>query len=144
MIDFSKPLEDMLFFRSPFDFVLVKFLDLLGDPPLFFVVDDLASPEGELILNKHPDGPCQDLGLQSFPFFGDVFHGGPLPVDPEALLTNDGSLIEVRGHKMGRHPHDFDPLIIGLDIGMGPGEGGEERGMDVDDAAFLSKAKIGG
>jgi len=45
---------------------------------------------------------------------------------------------------VGGDSYNFDSLVIGLPVGRGSGERGQERGMDIEDSVFPVPNKVGG
>ncbi len=78
-------------------------------------------------------------GLTAFDDAGERFVGADL----EDFLRDDGAFVEVGGDEMGRDPDDLDAALVGLAIGVGAGEGGEQRGVDVDNFIFPAPDEVG-
>ena len=56
-------------------------------------------------------------------------------IDSLDPLLDDGPLVEVDGDEMGCGTDEFDPAGMGLAVGAGPLEAGQERVVDVDASA---------
>src|SRR5450432_4310162 len=50
------------------------------------------------------------------------------------VLLDDGTLVELAGHEMRGRADDLHAARLGLVVGLGADEGGQERVVDVDDA----------
>ena len=74
----------------------------------------------------------QDFALQVAPLHRQVLDA-VLVGDLDGLLLDDRPVVEVLGDEMRRGADDLHPPRVGLVIGLGPGEGGKERVVDVDD-----------
>src|ERR1039457_3171211 len=74
---------------------------------------------------------------------GDDLLEGHLGANRKAILGDDGSLIEVHRHEVRGDANDLDALLIGLTVGLGPGETGQERGVDVDDLILETPDEVG-
>ena len=64
-------------------------------------------------------------------------------IDALDPLLDDGPLVEVDGNEMGRGADEFDPAGMGLAVGAGPLEAGQERVVDVDASARQLLAELG-
>ena len=51
----------------------------------------------------------------------------------ECALCDDPPAVERRIDPVDRHAEDLDPVVEGLPDGVLPAEGGQQRGMDIDD-----------
>ena len=56
--------------------------------------------------------------------------------DPRDVLLDDGPLVQVGRHVVGGGADEFHAALVGLGVGAGAFEGGEEGVVDVDDAAL--------
>jgi len=63
--------------------------------------------------------------------------------DDEGFLGDDRAFVEIGGDEVGGDADDFDATLVGLAIGVRAGEGGQERGVDVDDFVFPAPDEIG-
>jgi hypothetical protein len=62
--------------------------------------------------------------------------GGGVPViDADDVLLDDRALVQVFGHVVGRGADQLDATVLGLLVGTGADEGGQERVVDVDQRA---------
>jgi hypothetical protein len=46
--------------------------------------------------------------------------------ESEGVLAKDRTLVQVGGNEVCGHAYDFDSLVVGLAVGRGSGEGGEQ------------------
>lgn len=91
-------------------------------------------------VKKHPplghplDSSSQHLALHVGTFLDQIL-GAHAVVDPRNALLNDGALVEVGRDEVGRGPNDLYTAVVGLVVGLGALEGGQEAVVDVDDLA---------
>ena len=64
--------------------------------------------------------------------------------DAGGFLFDDRTFIEVRGDIVGRGADQLDAALMGLVIGLGPLERGQERMVDVDDPAIEAGRELVG
>jgi len=69
--------------------------------------------------------------------------GGMEMLHANDLLVDDGALVEDAGDVMAGGADELDASIIGAAVGICADEGGEERMMDIDDAALPCLADLG-
>ena len=62
--------------------------------------------------------------------------GGLGVVHPHHVLFNDGAFIKFCGHKVGRGADEFHTALMGLAIGVGTLEAGQERVVNVNNLTF--------
>ena len=65
-------------------------------------------------------------------------------VDPDHLLLDDRTLVEVGGHVVRGRSDQLHAAGVGLVVGLGALEAGQERVVDVDRAAFEGPAEVVG
>lgn len=68
--------------------------------------------------------------------------GGVMVENGHGLLADDGAGIHAGVHKMHGAAGDFHAVVERLFPGFEPGKGGQQRGMDIDDAPFKRAQKI--
>ena len=85
--------------------------------------------------------PRQHHLLQLAPLADQVGDGVAL-ADAHHVLLDDRPLVELRRHVVGGGADDLDAPLLGLVIGPGAGEGGEERVVDVDDPVCVSAHEL--
>ena len=87
-------------------------------------------------LRQHPALDVLPLGLQ---------HGHRVLVPgPRHVLLDDRPLIQVGGHVVGGRADQLDAAIVGLRVGARALEGGQERVVNIDDAALHGAADLVG
>jgi len=62
--------------------------------------------------------------------------------DGDGALEDDGSVVELVVDEMDRAAGHFDSVVEGLLLGFEAGEGGQQRGMNVEDAVAVSSDKF--
>lgn len=105
--------------------------------------DSLDAVDKDPPLGKQPDGSSQRDALDVGPL-GREPGGAHAVVDLDDGLLDDGALVEVGGGEVGGGADDLDAAVVGLVVGPGALEGGEEGVVDVDDAAGEGGAEGGG
>lgn len=88
------------------------------------------------------DGAEGAAGFEALAAFDDAGERF-VAADFEDFLRDDGAFVEVGGDEVGGDADDFDAAFVGLAVGVGAGEGGQERGVDVDDFIFPAPDEIG-
>jgi len=88
-------------------------------------------------LEVGPDGSGQHDALEVATRPDEVFDR-VLVGDPEDVLSDDGAVVEDLAGVVGRRPDDLDPPRVGLVVGAGAEEGGQERVVDVDDPVAVA------
>src|SRR2546422_9809261 len=73
---------------------------------------------------------------------GDNLLEPPFRPNVETALGDDGAFVEAHRHKMRSDADDFDPLLVGLTIGLRPRKTRQQRGVYVDDFAFVTPDKV--
>ncbi len=63
-------------------------------------------------------------------------------IDADDILLDDGALIELRGNVVAGGSDQFDPALVGLVIGLGAYEAGQEAVMYVEYPARVGAAQI--
>eukprot|EP01136_Pigoraptor_vietnamica_P025315 Opistho-1_new@79202 len=99
-----------------------------------------AEDHGPVAVHQHPvlgmpldrarQGHALDIAAH-----GHELLGRQAVVDAGDLLLDDGSFVQVRGHVMGGGADQLDTALIGLVIGLGALEAGQEAVVDVDGPA---------
>lgn len=64
-------------------------------------------------------------------------------VDPRNALLDNWAFVEIRRDKVCRGANDLDTAVVGLVVGLGALEGGQEAVVDVDDLAAHGGAERG-
>ncbi len=85
--------------------------------PASDAVDGLSV--GDVLLGK--DAVCEGVGVVSVE-------------DGDGALEDDGTMVEVLVDEMYGAAGDFDAVVEGLLLGVEAGEGGQQGGMNVEDA----------
>ncbi len=100
--------------------------------PLLEYYGSGAIPD-DLPFGEFPQGRVKN---RSFSLASDFsqHRGGVAVIDRTNFLCDDRSGVEVGGDKVGGGADDLHPALVRLPIGVGSGEGGEERMVYVDDA----------
>ena len=111
--------------------------DLIGEDDGAVAVDDGAVVDVEA--DAFGDGGAFAVAAEA-----DEVGGGVEVVDAFDFLFDDGSGVEVGGDVVAGGADEFDAAFVGLAVGVGAGEGGEEGMVDVDDAAGEVAAEVGG
>ncbi len=93
------------------------------------------------VVEVEPDGLDERLGFEGLAEALEVIDLG-VRRDVEGSLGDDRALVEVGRHVVGGHASDPDALFERLEVGLGAGEGGQERRMDVDDPALVAKDDV--
>ena len=76
------------------------------------------------------DGAGED-GLFEVAAFANEVVDGVAVRDADDVLVDDGALIEFGGDVVGGGTDDLHTALVGVVVGAGAGEGGEERVVDV-------------
>lgn len=95
--------------------------------------DDLVVDDDEFFVEEHLGGLAEGLGFEGEAFVFDVVGGVVADVDVEDVLEDDGSFVEDFGDEVGGAAGDAHAAFVGLFVGCGAWEVGEEGGVDVDD-----------
>jgi hypothetical protein len=96
---------------------------------------DRALPvEEDAILGEESHGSGEYEAFDVASDFGEVFDGLGMG-DSVDLLLDDRALVEVGGDEVRGGADEFDATIVGLLVGLGAFEAGQEGVVDVDDAA---------
>lgn len=117
--------------------------------PLLILSSGLVENHCFGTIDEHPlltpplDGGGQNLALDITAFVDELLGGEVMIHSGDALLDN-GALVEIGGDEMGGGTDDFDAAVVGLVVGLGAFEGGQERVVDVDDLARHGGAQAGG
>ena len=88
------------------------------------------------------DGFEKGSGFQALADGDDLLEGG-VGRYGRAGLGDDGTFIQAHADEMGGDADEFNAVFIGLAIGLGAGETGEKRGVNVDDLVFVAPDEIG-
>ncbi len=88
------------------------------------------------------DGAQDAFGFEDLAAVDDAGEGF-IGADFEDFLRDDGAFVEVGGDEVGGDADDFDAAFVGLAIGVGAGERGQERGVNVDDFVFPAPDEVG-
>lgn len=92
---------------------------------------------------RHPlDSSRQHLALDVGALLDQVL-GAHAVVDPSHALLDDGALVQVGRDEVGRGADDLDTAVVGLVVGLGALERGQEAVVDVDDLAAHGGAQGG-
>lgn len=105
--------------------------------------DRLDAVQENLALGVPLDGRRQHLALDVGPGLRQVARLDGV-VDPGDALLDDGTLVQVGGHKVRGRADDLDAALVGLVVGLGALERRQEGVVDVDDAAGHGGAELGG
>lgn len=99
------------------------------------------------------------VSVEQHPALGEVLHGGGqhvaldvaasvgqllgahAVVNADNVLLDDGTLIQIAGDEVRGGTDNFDTAVVGLVVGLGALERGQEAVVDVDDAAGHSLAQ---
>src|SRR5699024_8071580 len=104
--------------------------------------------DGAVSVHEHPTlrmpghGSGQNGGFDVLSALNEV-RDRPIVVDPGDILFDDRTLVEVAGDVVSGGADDLHTAGMGLMIGLGPLEAGQERMVDVDDPAFEPVAQLG-
>lgn len=104
--------------------------------------NSLVAVEEQLSLSIPPNSSSQHLALDIGPFRSQLLGTHGVVYASNALL-NDGALVQVGRDEMGRSTDNLDAAVVGLVVGLGALEGGQEAVVDVDDAAGHGLAQRG-
>ena len=88
------------------------------------------------------DGVEDAFGFQRLPPLHDAAQRF-VAADNERFLRDDRAFVEVGRDEMGGDADDLHAALIGLAVGIRAGEGGKERGMNVDDFIFPAPDEVG-
>lgn len=92
----------------------------------------LVSVENDTALSDVLDRGGEHVAFDVAASVGQLL-GAHSVVDPDDILLNDRTLVEIARDKVGSSANDLDTAIIGLVVGLGTLERGQEAVVDVDD-----------
>ena len=111
------------------------------EPPASNLFDG-APVHVEAFGEEELDGAKKDPRFEALAGGGNFGKGGA-GADVEAALGNDRAFVEVHADEMGGDTGDLHAVFVGLTVGLGAGETGEEGGVDVDDLVLVAPHEVG-